>query len=398
MRIRDVEAVNLRFAYPAGAEFQFASGTCNARVTSLIRIHTDTGAVGLGSVYSHPDLVRLIVEGQLRELLIGEDPLDVERLWARCYGITRWYGRKGAAMSALGGIDMALWDLRGKAAGLPLYRLLGGAPRASVPVYASALLWKPDTALLGEEARRHAARGFRAMKMRLGRNYAYDSAALRVVREAIGPERRLMIEGNARYPLEQALRLVPEFRAAGIFWLEEPFLPENPDGFRRLRAQLAGGIPLAAGENEFGLQGFSELMDGEPVVDIVQPDACRCGGVTESMRVAERAGRQGLRVAPHTWSDAVALVANMHVVAASQPHAITVEMDQTGNPFIEQLLKENLRLVDGELALPQGPGLSIELDEAVVERYTMPGAVPEGNYSDMMFGRGQYVPAGAYEA
>jgi len=146
------------------------------------------------------------------------------------------------------------------------------------------------------------------------------------------------------------------------------------------------------------LQGFSELMDGEPVVDIVQPDACRCGGVTESMRVAERAGRQGLRVAPHTWSDAVALVANMHVVAASQPHAITVEMDQTGNPFIEQLLKENLRLVDGELALPQGPGLSIELDEAVVERYTMPGAVPEGNYSDMMFGRGQYVPAGAYEA
>lgn len=399
MRIRDVEVVNLRFAYPPGSEFQFASGICNARVTSLIRIHTDTGEVGLGSVYSHPDIVRLLVEGQLRELLVGEDPLDVERIWSLCYRITRWYGRKGAAVSTLGGIDIALWDLRAKAAGLPLYRLLGGgsAPRATVPVYASALLWKPDPALLGEEARRHTARGFRAMKMRLGRNYAYDSAALRIVREAIGPERRLMIEGNARYPFEQAVRLAPEFRAAGVFWLEEPFLPENPEDFRRLRAHLGGSIPLAAGENEFGLQGFAELMDA-PIVDIVQPDACRCGGITESLRVAARAARQGLRVAPHTWSDAVALVANMHVVAASQPHAITVEMDQTGNPFIEQLLKENLRLVDGELALPQGPGLGIELDEAVVERYTMTGAVPAGNYSDMMFGRGQYAPAEAYEA
>ncbi|MBM3727736.1 MAG: mandelate racemase/muconate lactonizing enzyme family protein [Acidobacteria bacterium] len=395
MRIRDVEAVNLRFAYPAGAGFQFASGTCNARVTTLIRIHTDTGAVGLGSVYSHPDVVRLLVEGQFRELLVGEDPLEVERIWALCYGITRWYGRKGAAVSTLGGIDIALWDLRAKAAGLPLYRVLGGAVRRSVPVYASALLWKPDTAALGEEARRHVARGFLGMKMRLGRSYAYDSEALRVVREAIGPERRLMIEGNARYPLAQAVRLAPEFRAAGVFWLEEPFLPENPEDFRRLRAHLGGAIPLAAGENEFGEQGFAELM-ADPLVDIVQPDACRCGGVTASVRVAARAARHGLRVAPHTWSDAVALVANMHVVA-SQPHGITVEMDQTGNPLIEGLLRENLRLVDGELALPQGPGLGIELDEAVVERYAMKGPVAAGNYSDMMFGRGEYAPAGEYE-
>lgn len=390
MRIRGIEVRNLRFAYPSGAGFQYAGGTCTARVTTLVRVHTDTGEVGIGSVYSHPDLVRIIIEEQLRDLLIGEDPCDVERIHARCYGVTRWYGRKGAAVSALGGIDIALWDLRGKAAGKPVYELLQGT-RHRVPAYASALLWKQSTAELVEEARRHVSRRFRAMKMRLGRNYAYDSEALRLVREAIGPECRLMIEGNARYPFDQAVRLAPEFRRANIFWLEEPFLPEDPESFRRLRPHLAG-IPLAAGENEFGLQGFRELIDGG-VVDIVQPDACRCGGITESVRVAQAARR----IAPHTWSDAVALVANMHVVAAT-PHAITVEMDQTGNPFIEQLLKHPLKIEDGELALPQAPGLGIELDEDIVERYTMAGPMPEGNYSDMVRGREHYAPAGPYES
>lgn len=376
-------------------EFDFAGGRCGARVSTLVRVFTDDGQTGLGSVYSHPEMVRMVVEDQLRELLIGEDPLDVERLWERCYGVTRWYGRKGAAVSALGGIDMALWDLRGKAAGKPLYQLLG-AQRDRVPAYASGLLWKDSTAELAAEARRHVQHGFRAMKMRLARSYAYDSEALRVVREAIGPENRLMIDGNARYPLEQAMRLAPEFQAAGIFWLEEPFLPENPDGFRALRPYL-GGIPLAAGENEFGYQGFRELIDGL-VVDIVQPDACRCGGITESLRVAGLAAGRGLRVAPHTWSDAVALVANMHVVAAL-PHAITVEVDQTGNPLIEELLTTTLRLQDGEIALPQGPGLGIELNEAALEKYSLLQGerTPGGNYSDMVFGAEYYGPAGPYQ-
>jgi D-galactarolactone cycloisomerase len=395
MRIQDITVTTLRFNYPAGREFAFAGGTCNARVTSLVFVHTDTAHTGIGSVYSHPEMVRIVVEGQLRELLLGEDPCDVERLWQRCYGVTRWYGRKGAAVSALGGIDIALWDLRGKAAGKPVYELLG-AQRHRVPAYASGLLWKRATAELGEEARRHVANGFRAMKMRLARNYAYDSEALRVVREAIGPDNRLMIDGNARYPFEQAVRLAPEFRAAGIFWLEEPFLPENPGDFRRLRPHLQG-IPLAAGENEFGLQGFRELIDGN-VVDIVQPDACRCGGITESLRAADLARQHNLRLAPHTWSDAVALAANMHV-AAALPHAITVEMDQTGNPFIEDLLTNKLRIVNGELAMPRGPGLGIELDEDVVERYSLQRgeALPLGNYSDMVFGAPYYGPAGPYE-
>lgn len=396
MKIRDVRVTALRFVYPENQAFDFAGGRCTGRLTCLVQVYCDTGEVGLGSVYSHPHLVRTIIEGQLRDFLIGEDPCEVETLWRRMYGLTRWYGRKGAAMSALGGVDMALWDLRGKREGKPVYQLLG-AQRDAVPAYASGLLWKDDPKELGEEAKRHLANGFRAMKTRLGRNYEYDSEALRVFREVLTGKARLHVDGNGRYSLEQARRMLPEFQQTDIFWLEEPFMPEDIDNYLALKPEL-GAIPMAAGENEFGLQGFRELID-RGMVDIVQPDCCRVGGISESRRVGEMAARAGLRVAPHTWSDAVTLVGNMHVVA-SLPNAICVEVDQTGNPFIDDLLTEKLVVSDGAIQLPQAPGLGIELDEEVVERYTIPAGepVPEGNYSDMVFGRADYAPASPYES
>ena len=396
MRITKLEVVNLQFAYPPGKVFNYAGGRCTGRLSSLVRVMTDSGTSGVGSVYSHPELVRTIIEGNLRDLLIGEDPLDVERIWEQSYKVTRWYGRKGAAMSALGGVDTALWDIRGKAAGKPVYQLLG-AQRDSVPAYASGLLWKSDVGELAEEAACYLSKGFRAMKTRLGRNYDYDRAALRALRETLGPENRLLVDGNGRYSLEQARRLIPKFQAAGIFWLEEPFVPEDLDSYLALRPDL-GGIPLAAGENDFGVQGFRELMDRH-VVDIVQPDCSRAGGITECRRISELAGRGGFRVATHTWSDAVALAANMHLVA-SLPNSITVEVDQTGNPLIDELLVDKLQVNDGEIAMPQGPGLGIELNEDVVERYTLPPGtpLPDGNYADMVFGRAYYGPAGPYES
>jgi L-alanine-DL-glutamate epimerase-like enolase superfamily enzyme len=454
MKITNIEVTNLRFTYPPGQQFDYAGGACTGRLSSLIRVSTDDGIEGIGSVYSHPDLVRMIVEQQLRDLLIGEDPLNVEAIWDKNYRITRWYGRKGAALSALGGIDVALWDIRGKAAGKPIYQMLG-AERHSVPAYASALLWKNDPAELADEAARHLSNGFRAMKTRLGRNYEYDLAGLQAIRNQIGPGNHLMVEGNARYSLEQAQRMLPHFREASAFWLEEPFTPEDVDNYLALRPDCKD-IPLAAGENEFGVQGFRELMgwemdpemdftrdretdetkdptsaretagqmggqmdreiDGQVdrktdqktagqrggkadrrLVDIVQPDASRAGGITECHRIGKLAAARGFRVATHTWSDAVALVANMHLIA-SLPTAITVEVDQTGNPFIEDLLAEPLKVINGEIAMPQKPGLGIELNQETVERYALPqGApTPEGNYSDMVFGPQHYAPAGPY--
>ena len=383
MKIRDIEVINLRFEYPPEKRFHYAGGICTGRLTTLIKVHTDDGVEGLGSVYSHPDLVRTIVEGQLRPLLIGSDPLEIEACWQRCYALTRWYGRKGVAVSALGGIDIALWDIRGKVEGKRICDLLGHA-QESVPAYASGLLWKREVAELRDEAQRHVERGFRGVKMRLGKDRGYDLAALSAVRDTIGPDIRLMVDGNARYSINEARRMASAWLSADVFWLEEPFAPEQPEAFRALRPNIPG-IPLAAGENEFGRQGFKELIDGG-VVEIAQPDCCRCGGLTDALRIASDAAEKDVKIAPHTWSDAVALTANMHLVAAT-PHALTVEVDQTGNPFIDDLLIDGPRIVDGRAVLPTGSGLGIELNTETMRRYTVPRrqATPPGNYSDMVF-------------
>jgi L-alanine-DL-glutamate epimerase-like enolase superfamily enzyme len=179
-----------------------------------------------------------------------------------------------------------------------------------------------------------------------------------------------------------------------VFWFEEPFLPEDLDRYSAFRAQA--GVPLAAGENEFGVQGFRELIS-RGLVDIVQPDCSRSGGITECLRIGLLAQEHGLRVATHTWSDAVALVANLHLVA-SLANGLMVEIDQTGNDLIDDLLAEPLRLVDGELSVPDAPGLGIELNPEILDRYTVPKGAPvaDGNYSDMAFGRAYYNPARSY--
>ena len=383
MKIDHIEVINLCFDYPAERRFAYAGGTCTGRLTSLILVHTDTGHVGIGSAYSHPGLVTIVVKGQLEPLLRGQDPREVEYLWDRMYAVTRWYGRKGAAMSAIGGLDTAFWDLRGKALGKPVWSLLGGQ-RMTCPAYASALLWKPDVEALAEEAAGHLAKGFRRMKMRLGRSEDYDTAAVRAVRRVLGKDNDLMVDASMRYHVDLARRIGKVLAENNVFWYEEPFLPEDIDSFTALRGTV--GVRIAAGENEFGVQGFRELIRAQ-AVDIVLPDASRCGGISEVWRVAKMAAAAGLAFAPHSWSDAVAVMANAQVVSA-MPNGLTVEVDQTGNPFIEALLVEPLRVRDGQIALKGQPGLGVELNQAVVERWRLPDPlmIPDGFYSDMVFG------------
>lgn len=380
MKIDHIESIALRFEYANG--FRYAGGKCTARVTNLVRVVCDTGDVGIGAAYSHPSLVHLIIQDQLAPLLVGADPTDVESIWSRMYRLTRWYGRKGAAMTALGAIDTACWDLRGKKFGKPVWSLLGGT-KPSCPAYASALLWKSPEEL-ATEAAELIGRGFRRVKMRLGYGGETDRAAVAAVRKAIGPDCDVMCDGSMRYSLADAEVLARVLEEFNVFWFEEPFEPEEIDGYAALRKKV--NVPLAAGENEFGLQGFRELIRAD-AVDIVQPDVSRCGGITEAHRVAQLALSSGLRVAPHTWSDAVAVVANAHLVAANS-NGVTVEVDQTGNPFIEKLLVEPLSIRDGQLSLSNAPGLGIELNESVVNRYRLdnPLQIPDGLYSDMAFG------------
>ena len=383
MQISEIEVVNLHFSYPHRRGFRYGGGSVTGRITSLVRVFTDAGLEGLGSVYSHPDLVRIIVEKHLKPHLLGSDPRNIDALWHKMYQLTRWYGRKGVALSALGGIDMALWDLQGKALGQPVYKLLGGT-RTSVPAYASALFWQDDPRMIEKEAVRHRDRGFRRVKMRLGRGADYDRAAVEAACRGVGKDGEVIVDGSHQYTLEAAESMAKFLADRKVFWFEEPFPPEDLDSYIALRSREL--IPIAAGENEFGVQGFRELLRAK-AVDVVQPDACRTGGISESMRIGRMAAETRNRVAPHTWSDAVALIANAHVVAAL-PNSLTVEVDQTGNPFIEELLAAPLLIEDGLLQLPEGPGLGISLNRDKVRRLAIEydEEVSDGNYSDLIFG------------
>jgi D-galactarolactone cycloisomerase len=296
-------------------------------------------------------------------------------------------------MTALSGIDIALWDLKGKAARTPVWKLLGG-DRGRALAYASGLFWRDDVSALEKEAARHRERGFRRAKMRLGRSWDYDTEAFKAAVRGIGRDGIIHVDGSHRYEEETAVRfdaLLAEHNAA---WFEEPFPPEDIDRYVSLRKRLK--TPLAAGENEFGVQGFRELIRAG-AIDIVQADACRCGGISELVRIAAMARDANLRVAPHTWSDAVSLIANAHVVAAL-PHGLTVEVDQTGNPSIDELTG-GLMIKDGYLELGDAPGLGIVLNKDALAKLTMPRdqTMPDGNYSDLIFGRQHYYVAPPYK-
>ena len=395
MKIEHVEALNLRFEYPEGGGFRYAGGQVTSRVTTIVRVHTNGAHVGIGAAYSHPDLVKLVIERNLAPHLLGRDPREVEELWELMYGLTRWYGRKGAAVSALGGLDIAFWDLRGKAAGKPVWELLG-SERDFAPAYASGLFWTDDVAELEREAARHVERGFRRVKMRLGRSADYDLAAVDAARRGAGEGNDVIVDGSHRYSLARAEWLGRELAARKVFWFEEPFPPEDLDAYVALRPRI--DVPLAAGENDFGVQGFRELIRAG-ALDIVQPDASRAGGITECVRIGRLARDASLGIGTHTWSDAVAVVANAHFVA-SEPSGLTVEVDQTGNPFIEELLAKPLRIADGRLALGDGPGLGIELDERALARLAAAygDLMQDGNYSDLVFGPQHYAVPLPYES
>ncbi len=397
-KVAQIECLHLRFEYDMAKTFQTPAGPVHARFITIVRIRTDDGLEGIGSAYAHPAVVQASVD-HLAPFIIGFDPCQTDRIHERLHGISRWYGRKGGAVAAIGGIDTALWDLKGKILGQPVWKMLGGEV-GKAPAYASGNLYSSPEAV-ADGMTRALAKGFTRVKMRIGWNYDYDCAAMRAARAALGPQHDLMIDGTQRFTMETAMDTAPVLGEVGAFWFEEPFAPDDLDDLVILRKKLADyGVPLATGENEFAYHGFRELIRAG-AVDIVQADVCRAGGITEVMKIGQLAAKHGVRLAPHTWSDPVAVVANAHVVAAS-PNGVTCEVDQTGNRFIEDLVGP-LPIAGGLLDLGERPGLGIVLDEDVVRELRLkdPSCIPDGNYCDVIFGRGQtryigdYVPKAA---
>ncbi len=364
-----------------------AAGVQSRRGALLVEIETDGGIVGIGEAGVGGGVTATVIEKDLAPMLVGEDPLLIEYLWQRMFARTRQYGRRGLVMQAISGIDIALWDIAGKIAKLPVYRLLG-ACRDRVEAYASGGFYQEgkSAADLAGEAEGYRARGFRGMKMKIGRNPSTqthlrqligqaefcevepeeDLARVAAVRQALGPRAKLMVDVNCAWSPAVAIEMGRAMEPHKLYWIEEPVATDDIDGSARVADALA--TPIAGYETEVGLYGFRQLID-RGAVDIVQPDIAWSGGFSEGRRIAAYAQAHHRMVAPHAFAGAVLLVASLHFAAAI-PNGLLLEWDQNPNAIRDDLLKEPLRLErDGTVKLPERPGLGIELDHAAVERY-----------------------------
>jgi len=367
-----------------------AAGAQVARNTLVVEVETDSGLVGLGEAGSAGGPLastQVVVEQELKPLLLGEDPLRIERLWQKMFLRTRQHGRRGIVMHAISGVDIALWDLAGKVATLPLYRLFGGY-RDAVEAYASGGFYQEgkDIAALADEAGSYVARGFRAMKMKVGRNPSTqtnlremlahhdvcmvsldeDLARVEAVRKALGRDGKLMVDINCAWSPALAIQMGKAMEPYDLYWIEEPVATDDIRGSAEVARAL--GTAIAGYETEVGLYGFRELIV-QGAVDIIQPDIAWAGGFTECRRIAAFAHAYNLMVAPHAFSSAVTLVASMHLLA-SIPNGLILEFDQNPNALREHLLKEPITVDhEGFVKLPERPGLGIELDPVTVEKY-----------------------------
>src|SRR5271154_1556892 len=385
MKIVDIRAIPL--SYRCDPPYGSAGGMQASRGGLLVEVETDDGITGIGEAGAGGGSTRNVIEQQLRPMLLGADPLLIEGLWQKMFARTRQFGRRGIVMNAISGVDIALWDIAGKVAKLPVYRLLG-ACRDRVEAYASGGFYQEGKSIddLAGEAEGYRARGFRGMKMKIGRNPSTqthlrhlaanaqtcevepeeDIARVVAVRRALGPQAKLMVDVNCAWSPAMAIEMGRALEPYKLYWIEEPVATDDIDGSARVADALA--TPIAGYETEIGLYGFRELIT-RGAVDIVQPDIAWTGGFSEGKGIAAFAQAHHRMVAPHAFGSAVLLMASLHF-AASVPNALMLEWDQTPNGLRTELLKEELRLEsDSTVRVPERPGLGIELDRGAIERY-----------------------------
>jgi L-alanine-DL-glutamate epimerase-like enolase superfamily enzyme len=370
LKITDVEAIVLRQAV---VNEGIADGSQDDLV---VRIHTDEGITGIGEVDSSPELVQALVQApsshavavSLRDVLIGEDPMDVERLWQKMYRGLIYFGRRGIAIHAISGLDIALWDIKGKALGKPVFELLGTAHRDRVRAYASMLM--PDTTdEVTEAILALKEQNFTAVKLGwgpLGKDSKQDVALAAAAKEAAGDGVEIMIDSGLGYVADakRAIEVAREYEQIGIYWLEEPFEPDEYEAY----AELADAVDIrvTAGEQDSTWWGFRELID-RAHVDLVQPDVTRCGGITETLRIAELAYSQGKETVPHAWKSGIIKAASLHCNAV-MPDGIWQEYCVADTPIAKTLTVQRLPIeADGCVAVPTTPGLGVDLDEDVLE-------------------------------
>ncbi|GAB4176604.1 MAG: mandelate racemase/muconate lactonizing enzyme family protein [Thalassobaculales bacterium] len=368
MKITDIEGILLRL--PVVREI--GDGCQNILI---IRIHTDEGIVGIGEAHTNPLVNKAVLDAPicsvsaqgLRQLLIGEDPRDIARLNDKMQRHSQTYGRRGVAMHVISGIDIALWDILGKSVGLPVHRLLGGARKLVHRAYASDLSQDTVEETI-ERALAHKANGYRAMKFgwgALGGDPRADVAVAAALRRALGDDFDIMIDMGFAVPLDHALYLGRALAEHGVYFLEEPLAPDDWRGWRTLVA--SSPTPIATGEKLSAEAEYLDLMD-QGSLRVIQPDVARVGGISAALRIAVHAEARGVRVIPHCWSTDILVSATLQVIATLRDCPY-LEYNVTDNPLRTDLLVNPIRPVDGVVAVPDGPGLGIELNPDTLAKY-----------------------------
>ncbi len=359
------------------------------RTAHLVEVQTDEGITGWGECFGPGNIAianKGIVEGVIQPMVLGMDPMDRDVIWHKVYNLMRDHGQKGMPLQSLSGVDIALWDIAGKVAGLPIHKLIGGAHRDKVAVYGYGMMLRREdadtmAARFVDEAAQIKSMGFNATKMKVGLGPKDDVKLATAVRRGVGDDFKFMVDANHCYTTSDAFYVGRALEELEAYWFEEPIAPEDYDGYAELRAGLK--VNISGGEVEFNRWGWRGLLEAR-ALDIAQPEVCALGGITEYLRVLALCHAHFTPVINHVWGSAVAVATNLQLLAAMPPlpgglfpWEPMLEFDTTDNKFRDELLVEPLN-IQGQVAanggfasIPQGPGLGIEPDREFIKAFTL---------------------------
>ncbi|MBT7222437.1 MAG: mandelate racemase/muconate lactonizing enzyme family protein [Marinovum sp.] len=359
------------------------------RTAHLVEVETDEGITGWGECFGAGNIAlanKAIVEKVIQPMVLGMDPMDRDVIWHKVYNLMRDHGQKGMPLQSLSGVDIALWDIAGKIADLPLHKLIGGAQRDKIQVYGYGMMLRPESAdslvaRFGDEAAAIKDMGFKATKMKIGLGPKDDIRLIEAVRKGVGDEFRFMVDANHAYTTHDAFYMGRAMEEFGPYWFEEPVAPEDLDGYRELRSGLR--VNISGGEAEFNRWGWRALLECRGL-DIAQPEVCALGGISEYLRVLALCHAHFTPVVNHVWGSAIAVATNMHLLAAMPPlpgglfpWEPMLEFDTTDNKFRDDLLTTPLNIQgqvaanDGLVAIPNGPGLGVTPDRDFIRHYDL---------------------------
>lgn len=381
MRIRDVRTMLLTAPVPKEHQYTSDLGTVVSFSAAIVVIETDEGITGYAEAKGTPQVMKGIIEHELKPKLLGEDPTRPQYLWEKMYngsrlGLSLYYGRSqpmshapGEMMCAISGIDVALWDISGKAMGVPVYKLLGGGVRTRVKAYASGGHGRLGE--IGDQLKGYAEKGYRAVKMRAGgkdhpKMVAGSAARIKEARETLGPDIDIMIDAHGSTGVTDAIKLARAVEEFNLAWYEEPVIYHNLQGMAEVRRSTS--VPIATGENLYTRFAFRDLGLAR-AADIWQPDLAMAGGITEMVRIANLASAMEFQLAPHSWGSALLTAANLQL-AAALPNFFIFEVGQTYNPILHELVTAPVKVSpDGYLEIPNGPGLGVEIVPDAEKRF-----------------------------